>query len=89
MPTITAVANQSNIPRIRTTLSPFANLRPIKNATKPENAIIKTTAVIILSKGESVSLLISKSADITDNMGINSIIIATVRFVIFLTPLLE
>ena len=87
MPIIKAVAIQSNTPRIRTTLSPFANLRPTKNATKPRNASIKTTVVAVLRDGESVSLLISKRADIADNIGIASIMIAVVRFVIFLIPL--
>ena len=86
VPTIIAVAIQSRIPRIFTVLSSLASFLPNKKATNPKNANIKATAVIILRKGESISLLSSKRADITDNIGINSIIIAVVRFVIFLVP---
>ena len=44
---------------------------------------------MILRKGESMSLFSSKSAEITDTIGINSMMIAFVRFVIFLVPLLN
>ena len=88
IPTIIAVAIQSKTPRIFTVLSSPACFLPIKKATNPKNANMKTIIVIILRKGESISLLSSKIADITDNTGINSIIIAVVRFVIFLAPLL-
>ena len=88
IPTIIAVAVQSRTPRIFTVLSSLASFLPIKKAANPKNANIKLTAVTILRKGESVSLLSSKSADITDNIGINSINIAVVLFVIFLVPLL-
>ena len=81
-----AVAVQSRTPRIFTVLSSLASFLPIKKAANPKSANIKLTAVTILRKGESVSLLSSKSAEITDNIGINSIIIAVVRFVIFLVP---
>ena len=86
MPMIQAVANQSNTPKMRTTLSSFANLRPAKNAAKPRNANKKTTAVAVLKNTESVSLISSASADITDTTGNASIMIAVVRFVIFLPP---
>ena len=88
IPTIIAVAVQSMTPKIFTVLSSLASFRPIKKAANPKNANIKTTAVTILRKGESVSLLSSKSADITEIIGINSINIAVVLFVIFLVPLL-
>ena len=61
----------------------------MKKAKNPTNANIKATAVIILRKGESVSLFSSKSAEITDTIGINSMSIAFVRFFIFLIPLLN
>ena len=88
IPAIIAVAVQSRTPRIFTVLSSLASFFPIKKATNPKNANIKLAAVTILRKGESVSLLSSKSADITDNIGINSINIAVVLFGIFLVPLL-
>ena len=81
-----AVAIQSKTPRIFTVLSSLASFLPIKKAKNPKNANIKATAVIIFRKGESVSLFSSKSADITDSIGINSMIIAVVRFVIPYPP---
>ncbi len=83
IPTIIAVAIQSRVPRIFTTLSSLASFLPMRNATKPKNANIKTIKVIILKKAESIFLLSNKSADTTDTTGIDSIIIAVVRFVIF------